>query len=187
MIIVISFGVLLFKLPISDFTESSLSLNWTNGASLTPDSYDIKISTDGVNFTTLASVDATSNSYTASKLDDDTRYVFQIITNAGLSSEPVLVWGNTKIDVNNPDNSDTTTTISSTTSNRDIFLYPNPSFGTFTIWGEYEQVKVMNSMGQLVREFNRQESYNCEYLDSGTYLIEILTKNETTTKKLIIQ
>lgn len=172
---------------ITDNTENSLTLNWTNGDPLTPDSYDIKISTDGVNFTTLVNIDANANSYITSNLEDDTRYVFQIITNAGLSSEPVLVWGNTEIDINNPDNPDTTTSISSITDNNDILLYPNPSIGTFTIEGEHEQIRIMNSIGQLVREFNRQEVYNCEDLESGTYLIEILAQNGTNTKKLIIQ
>jgi|GEM_PF-3236393 len=76
--------------------------------------------------------------------------------------------------------------------NRKINIYPNPSIGIFYIdCNESADIKVYNSLGKKVRNFllpkeNKSHIIDCSNLPKGIYFLQLETKQEITTKKLLI-
>ena len=78
-----------------------------------------------------------------------------------------------------------------------IFVYPNPSTGIFTLkWdnttNKNSTLKVMNSVGELVYSEilmigDNEKQINISKFSKGIYLLEIETKNRIINKKLIVQ
>ncbi len=87
------------------------------------------------------------------------------------------------------------TTLSSATSTfESLSLYPNPTDGSFTIdMGQVlgnKTITVFNSLGQKLSSTTtdaRSYEFNDSSLNSGMYLINISTGNESVTKKLIVR
>ena len=76
---------------ISALSSSQIQLNWTAQMS-TATSQLIQRSTDGINFTTIATVPALLNSYTDANLAGGTKYYYRIIaTNATGNSAPTAI------------------------------------------------------------------------------------------------
>jgi len=57
-----------------------------------------------------------------------------------------------------------------------IRVAPNPTSGTFTVYGTYQWMKLFNAAGQLVyTSANHSAYYNLKHLPKGTYVIEFNT------------
>ena len=71
-----------------------------------------------------------------------------------------------------------------------VKLHPNPTSNTFTIKTnkQIDYIEVVNINGLLVKAFNKNHAeYNIEDLSNGLYFINIISKGNSTTKKLIKQ
>ncbi|MFK7806155.1 MAG: LamG-like jellyroll fold domain-containing protein [Saprospiraceae bacterium] len=75
-------------------------------------------------------------------------------------------------------------------------VYPNPSSGMFTVEFEadmtVDNIRVMNSLGQIVRTFNQERNttvmiLHLEDLANGIYFIEMNTNKGTGMKKVVIE
>ena len=68
-------------------------------------------------------------------------------------------------------------------------IYPNPSTDIFTIKTDipFYSIKIYNAMGKLITNLPKQDTYNVSTINSGVYTLQILTKNNTITKKIIIK
>ena len=70
-------------------------------------------------------------------------------------------------------------------TDRSIGVYPNPTYGpvTITIAGELkstpEQLLVIDPTGKVVIAQKNTESVNLENLSAGTYLIQLVAKDQT--------
>ncbi|TBN06716.1 T9SS type A sorting domain-containing protein [Hyunsoonleella flava] len=73
--------------------------------------------------------------------------------------------------------------------NNSVSLYPNPVSNKFTIKSSQniERVEVYNALGRLVKTFSNtaNSSYNISSLNSGLYLVKVLSGNKIKTLKLI--
>ncbi|MEM9935235.1 MAG: choice-of-anchor tandem repeat GloVer-containing protein [Bacteroidota bacterium] len=71
----------------------------------------------------------------------------------------------------------------------DAAIYPNPATGQFQLQTEflYEQVRLYDLEGKMVKRFNKQDAYNVENLPAGTYLLEVRNTEEAKRGRLVIQ
>jgi len=95
-------------------------------------------------------------------------------------------------DINKITFSDLITSVTAaTTENDEIFkIYPNPANSKFTVTTPEgtKQIKILNAFGQLVNTVNvdGQKSLNFEIQTNGIYFIQLITDNQTITKKILI-
>jgi phosphatidylserine/phosphatidylglycerophosphate/cardiolipin synthase-like enzyme len=71
-----------------------------------------------------------------------------------------------------------------------ISVYPNPSKGSFSIGGlkhSIDKLTVVNSIGQIVEEFEYPNNTINLDLDKGVYYINIISKGEVISKKISIE
>ena len=71
-------------------------------------------------------------------------------------------------------------------------VYPNPNHGTFTVQMAQglEQVRVMNSVGQVVNMFNAQSAKQFEVamnLPTGLYFVEVTSNGRKLTQRVIVE
>jgi hypothetical protein len=71
-------------------------------------------------------------------------------------------------------------------------VYPNPNQGTFTVQMAQglEQVRVMNSVGQVVNMFNAQSAKQFEVamnLPTGLYFVEVTSNGRKLTQRVIVE
>jgi len=77
-------------------------------------------------------------------------------------------------------------------TDQSIGVYPNPTYGpvTITIAGELkstpEQLLVIDPTGKVVIAQKNTESVNLENLSAGTYLIQLVAKDQTYQSKPIV-
>jgi hypothetical protein len=65
-------------------------------------------------------------------------------------------------------------------------IYPNPTSNSFKIEGEnVENVKVFDVNGSLVKEFGAEDSFDINHLESGIYIVNVVTSSGLTTHRLI--
>ncbi|TAF94076.1 MAG: hypothetical protein EAZ47_04810, partial [Bacteroidetes bacterium] len=64
--------------PINNITVSSMRINWNDASNEV--GYDIRRSTDNINFTTVGSVAANATSFTATDLQHSTQYFWQVVS-----------------------------------------------------------------------------------------------------------
>lgn len=71
----------------------------------------------------------------------------------------------------------------------DVKIYPNPSFGAFTIQGGKGTVEVHNALGQLVisQPIVENESLQINLSVSGTYIVRVIYQETIIINKIIIQ
>ena len=73
-------------------------------------------------------------------------------------------------------------------SKESISIYPNPSFGKITISKNYDELRVYNSSGQLVKQFsNFKTTQDISDLKKGFYVIELINKGVSTSKIKLIK
>jgi hypothetical protein len=74
--------------------------------------------------------------------------------------------------------------------NKNISVYPNPSFGTFNIEIDENLIgakaTIYNLLGQKVKDFSLNATNTTQNLNHGNYLVEIEKDGNITTKKLIV-
>ena len=88
-----------------------------------------------------------------------------------------------------------TTGISATTTLNEVSVYPNPNKGVFTINTnniEAGKIQVLNPKGAQIQEITIQNGHSNYQIDltaypKGIYLINILTGNGSSTKKIIVE
>lgn len=74
----------------------------------------------------------------------------------------------------------------------ELKVYPNPTYGSFTIEGTNlanSTIKIYDILGHLIKQTKAENNiinFNQNYLSTGVYLIKIEKDNQTTNKKLII-
>lgn len=66
-------------------------------------------------------------------------------------------------------------------------VYPNPSFGTFKIKGEYNSVAVFDLSGQLIYESSPKATHELTNAKDGIYLLKITSRNHIYSQKLVVQ
>ena len=76
--------------------------------------------------------------------------------------------------------------------NGEVYLYPNPTTNYFTLNAATSKVEIYSITGQLVKSFNASQSKDNQYLindlDSGMYLVKVLSENnELKVMKLLKQ
>ena len=82
-----------------------------------------------------------------------------------------------------------TTSISSTSNDFDIQLYPNPANGDFAIVlpTDYAEILVTNIVGQqILKTQTTQRTTNLQLDNNGVYIVYVKTKQGTSTRKLIV-
>jgi hypothetical protein len=85
------------------------------------------------------------------------------------------------------------TGVSSVAANSALQLYPNPTTTVINIDPQTEQsyhVQLFNQMGQLVLErngLNGKSQLDVAMLNSGTYVVRVLSSDKVLTKQLIVQ
>jgi Secretion system C-terminal sorting domain len=71
-----------------------------------------------------------------------------------------------------------------------LSIYPNPSSGNFNIQIEENlinaNVSVYNMLGQKIKSFKLDNSITNQYLNSGTYILEVEKDGNKTSRKLIV-
>jgi len=74
---------------------------------------------------------------------------------------------------------------------QNISVYPNPATHSFAVNTAVSKVTVYNLTGQLVQEFKggfeSGYNYDIQSLSAGVYLVKIVDKNQSVTKKIIKQ
>jgi hypothetical protein len=87
-----------------------------------------------------------------------------------------------------------TNAISETTLGENIVIYPNPAKNNVTIkFGENTEmvnVRLLDLSGKLIQDHSTNGSninLNIENLNTGVYLIQIISNNQSTTERLIIE
>ncbi len=67
-----------------------------------------------------------------------------------------------------------------------LTIYPNPASDTFQLSIIPKNIEVYNLTGQLIRQYQAQNTYNIEELTNGVYIVKILTENnQINTLKLV--
>lgn len=66
-------------------------------------------------------------------------------------------------------------------------IYPNPVNDSFSIVTDisYKKIEIYNQLGQKVAVFHNKNNYSLAELPSGIYYINILSKNNILTRKII--
>ena len=75
----------------------------------------------------------------------------------------------------------------------DILIYPNPSNGNFVIQlnnpSLVKEIHIVDNLGKpvfVLKNIQRENQFNLNHLPSGTYTVEVVYRNETILKKIII-
>lgn len=71
-----------------------------------------------------------------------------------------------------------------------FLLYPNPSEGSFRVEGEYDQLKIYDLNGRLLRSYARSQTADTMIdtgLSRGVYVLQIIGSHGSESRKLIIR
>lgn len=136
----------------------------------------------------IATLAANTTTYTdaGSNLENGVKYVYQI---RGTRGSTTATSNGRTIEYRT-----TTTTAFEDEFSKDVQLYPNPAYKSFTIdlkniQTQKAQTQLYNSLGQIVAEKaieNGQLEYNIEGMSKGMYILKIQTDKGTAIKRLVI-
>jgi hypothetical protein len=75
-----------------------------------------------------------------------------------------------------------------TQQQKELHIYPNPATNQINIDGDFNQVLIYNSIGELVLNINESShTINVSHLPQGLYFVKAFTLNNTTyTSRLIV-
>lgn len=185
-------GFLLGALPVvlNNFsagliTGQKVGISWTTQQEVNTDRFDLQKSTDGINWTTFATVKASGNSSSP-------------LTYSGVDIAPAKGANYYRIASVDLDGTTAFTSIRNVRLNAagKISIYPNPTSSVVTVsladaprndWN----VTIMNSNGQVVlqKKYSRTSSVismPVTHLPSGNYTLEVADGNATQSNKLMI-
>jgi len=156
-------------------------LTWTTASEQNSKCYEVQLSTDGLNFTTVGTVPSHGNS------NSEERYEYCSILfnqNNYFRLQMVDIDGNTKY-----------SPVVSVMGNCDniITAFPNPATNIITVNGlsGKNQLKLLDAQGKLItaiKTINQTEKLNITELPAGTYLLQIeQNKRVIETIKLVKQ
>lgn len=66
-----------------------------------------------------------------------------------------------------------------------LSVYPNPTDGFLKVKGEYQRIEVRNMLGQLLLVQERVPSHDLSALDTGLYIVSIITDERVVVKKIL--
>ncbi|SEP84875.1 Por secretion system C-terminal sorting domain-containing protein [Hyunsoonleella jejuensis] len=165
--------------------DTSLDLSWDIASGANPTGFQINVSTDGINFTPLATLGASDRSYTANGLTLGTKYFFEIIATGTQNSEAKLVWNSTTGSLS-ADSFDT---------NAIAKVFPNPTNDGkvfITTKQAINSIKVFDIRGVLLKNIkhikpNSQGAYTIDQLAHGFNILMINIDGTTIVRKIMVR
>jgi len=81
--------------------------------------------------------------------------------------------------------------VSETSIENDILIYPNPTHGVFTVYSllDFQRIEIINSIGKMIYTENlcsKEQIINIEKSGRGIYFIKIKQRNNFSTYKIIV-
>lgn len=169
--------------------DNKVKLNWTAAEEAGLLGYEVEKSIDNINWTKIASLEASGNSGTFQHQSEDLQpakgtsyYRIRIIESTGMSR-----FSNIRKIVNNKLNSD-------------LLLMPNPASGFTNLkfessWNGVGQIRVLDMQGKAVLSFNQQINDGLNEIklnipttiNPGAYILTINADGETIREKLLIK
>lgn len=180
----------------TNIASTSADLGWSNGTAGTPSSWIIEYGTTGFAQGTGAGteVTATSNPFNLTGLNENTVYDFYIRADCG-TADGLSPWSD-------PATSFTTLStsgVNTITNSISINVFPNPSFGSFTLNVNTNEInelgiKIINTQGQVVFTKNNfenittiQEQIELGNNANGVYILMITSNKGIATHRIIVQ
>jgi hypothetical protein len=169
-------GTIPIVLPIelTDFSaeskDSHVELNWITASEINNDYFNVERSVDGVNYKSISTVSANGNST-------------QTLNYSIIDDSPLLGLSYYRLKQTDYDGETSYSDIETVSFNRtkslSLKVYPNPASSHITIDSEsaIESIDVFNIYGSLVQT-ETASTFSVESLASGTYIVNIKTKNE---------
>jgi hypothetical protein len=69
----------------------------------------------------------------------------------------------------------------------DVVIYPNPSFGSFTLEVAGDaRVELRDMHGKLIKALNMKDSYSFEHLAKGVYFVQVIQGHHAVTRKCVV-
>ncbi len=159
-----------------------IKLDWSTAAELNNSHFEVERSTDGINWSKIAKVDASTESATINNYSYNDQSAASGINYYRLKQ----VDKDGKTTVYN-----TLVAVMNNTVNFQV--YPNPATTQFTISGENIEsanVQIIDAMGKSVEIAGTIESgkitYNTESLNNGIYFVNVIVGNDIKTHKITI-
>jgi hypothetical protein len=149
------------------------NLKWTTATEQNSKHFEVQHSTDGVSFTTVGVVPSSGNSYI------EKHYNFSINLNNQNNFFRLQM-----VDIDGSSKFSPTLRVTTNCSSNIITLFPNPTRNSVTITGLSSgdnQLRLLDNLGQVlkvIKTTNHTETINVSTLPSGTYVIQIIQKNE---------
>jgi hypothetical protein len=148
------------------------NLKWTTATEQNSKHFEVQHSTDGVRFTTVGVVPSSGNS------NIEKHYNFSINLNNQNNFFRLQM-----VDFDGSSKFSPTLSVTTNCSSNIITLFPNPTRNTVTITGLSgdNQLRLLDNLGQvlkIIKTTNHTETINVSTLPSGTYVIQIVQKNE---------
>ena len=72
------------------------------------------------------------------------------------------------------------------TENQNLIIYPSPTKNEILIKGEFETLKIYNTLGKMVLKSNKKRSIDVSQLKNGIYTVKIKNKTTSISKNFII-
>lgn len=171
-------------------SNNNVSLNWKTLSEINTKDFQIQKSSDGINFTSIASLPASGNSPTES------RYSY---IDGGMTSA-IQYYRIKLVDIDGKESYSNTIVIRQTGSVKMIKAFPNPATGPVNIEfsnmkGSYT-VNLHNLAGQIIHTQKAEITGNVQYVvvnrgqfTAGAYLLKVVNNvtQETTTERIILQ
>ncbi|WP_143143955.1 GEVED domain-containing protein [Cytophaga hutchinsonii] len=166
---------------ITHVETDQISVSWSARAGSNPTGYKLKISTDGISYSSVITLTGSQASYTYTGLQPNQRYFIQVVALGTVSSDPKTMWTYTlPLSTSILDGAPVETKI--------LSAYPNPVSGILTIKA-HGIASLVNEFGQVIMNENIDEItyWNMNGFSSGVYFLYIQNEDHAQVLKIIKQ
>jgi len=162
-------------ISLSDFSAQNnnciATLSWKTASEQNSKSFEVQLSADGMNFTTVGTVPASGNS----SMEKQYNYKTEL-------NNPTNYFRLQMVDLDGKSRYSSVVSVISNCSSNKIVVYPNPVNNVMNINGlsGTNQLSLLDEQGKVVftiKSKNPSEKINTTHLPAGTYILQVVQNN----------